>query len=127
MKNVVVHYHYWFWQVWYHGKYPGQANYAAAAEPDRFSKSLAREVASLVLLSMLAPGFIETDMTRALSTSACGLALGRYAGRSAALRKSLQCGCDTTLTKRVTSLVVRLCVNGGILHGLITIEKYLRY
>jgi 3-oxoacyl-[acyl-carrier protein] reductase len=47
----------------------GQANYAAAkAGIVGFSKSLAREVGSRnVTVNCVAPGFIETDMTRALS------------------------------------------------------------
>src|SRR5699024_11965350 len=44
----------------------GQANYAAAkAGLIGFSKSLAREVASRgITVNVVAPGFIETDMTR---------------------------------------------------------------
>lgn len=47
---------------------PGQSNYAAAkAGMIGFAKSLAREVASRgVTVNTIAPGFIETDMTRAL-------------------------------------------------------------
>ncbi len=47
----------------------GQANYAAAkAGMIGFSKALAREVASRnVTVNTIAPGFIETDMTRELS------------------------------------------------------------
>ena len=47
----------------------GQANYAAAkAGIYGFSKSLAREVGSRnVTVNSVAPGFIDTDMTRALS------------------------------------------------------------
>ena len=47
----------------------GQANYAAAkAGIIGFSKSLAREVGSRnITVNCVAPGFIETDMTRALS------------------------------------------------------------
>ena len=47
---------------------PGQGNYAAAkAGIIGFSKSLAREVASRnITVNTIAPGFIETDMTRAL-------------------------------------------------------------
>ena len=47
----------------------GQANYAAAkAGMIGFSKSLAREVGSrAITVNVIAPGFIETDMTRALS------------------------------------------------------------
>lgn len=47
----------------------GQANYAAAkAGIFGFSKSLAREVGSRsITVNCIAPGFIQTDMTRALS------------------------------------------------------------
>jgi 3-oxoacyl-[acyl-carrier protein] reductase len=47
----------------------GQANYAAAkAGIIGFSKSMAREVASRnITVNVIAPGFIDTDMTRALS------------------------------------------------------------
>ena len=47
----------------------GQSNYAAAkAGLVGFSKSLAREVASRnITVNTIAPGFIETDMTRALT------------------------------------------------------------
>ncbi|AWH87413.1 3-oxoacyl-ACP reductase FabG [Limnobaculum parvum] len=47
----------------------GQTNYAAAkAGIIGFSKSLAREVASRgITVNVIAPGFIETDMTRALT------------------------------------------------------------
>jgi len=47
----------------------GQTNYAAAkAGMVGFSKSLAREVGSRnITVNCVAPGFIETDMTRALA------------------------------------------------------------
>ena len=47
---------------------PGQANYAAAkAGLIGFSKSLAREVGSrMITVNVVAPGFIDTDMTRML-------------------------------------------------------------
>jgi 3-oxoacyl-[acyl-carrier protein] reductase len=47
---------------------PGQANYAAAkAGIIGFSKSLAREIGSRgITVNVVAPGFIETDMTRDL-------------------------------------------------------------
>ncbi len=48
---------------------PGQANYAAAkAGLIGFSKSLAQEVATRhITVNVIAPGFIETDMTRQLN------------------------------------------------------------
>jgi 3-oxoacyl-[acyl-carrier protein] reductase len=50
---------------------PGQTNYAAAkAGIIAFSKSLAREVGSRgITVNVVAPGFIDTDMTRALDES----------------------------------------------------------
>ena len=49
----------------------GQTNYAAAkAGVIGFTKSLAREIASRnITVNVIAPGFIETDMTRALNES----------------------------------------------------------
>jgi 3-oxoacyl-[acyl-carrier protein] reductase len=50
---------------------PGQANYAAAkAGMIGFTKSLAREVGSRgITANVVAPGFIDTDMTRALNAT----------------------------------------------------------
>ncbi|MEI2265002.1 3-oxoacyl-ACP reductase FabG [Erwinia sp. CGal63] len=62
----------------------GQANYAAAkAGLIGFSKSLAREVASRgITVNVVAPGFIETDMTRALTEEQrAGILAGVPAGR----------------------------------------------
>ena len=58
---------------------PGQANYAAAkAGIVGFSKSLAREVGSRnITVNAVAPGFIETDMTRALSEQQRAALLGQ--------------------------------------------------
>jgi 3-oxoacyl-[acyl-carrier protein] reductase len=62
---------------------PGQANYAAAkAGIIAFSKSLAREIGSRgITVNVVAPGFIDTDMTRALpeeqrASLLSGIALG---------------------------------------------------
>src|SRR5690606_27338648 len=50
---------------------PGQANYAAAkAGVAGMARALARELGSRnITVNCVAPGFIETDMTRALSES----------------------------------------------------------
>lgn len=60
---------------------PGQCNYAAAkAGIVGFSKSLAREVGSRgITVNVVAPGFIETDMTRGLPEAARQAMLERVA------------------------------------------------
>lgn len=58
---------------------PGQANYCAAkAGLVGFSKALAQEIGSRgITVNVVAPGFIETDMTRALSEDVRTALLGR--------------------------------------------------
>jgi 3-oxoacyl-[acyl-carrier protein] reductase len=58
---------------------PGQVNYAAAkAGVLGFTKSLAQEVASRgITVNAVAPGFIETDMTRALNEEQRAVLAGR--------------------------------------------------
>jgi 3-oxoacyl-[acyl-carrier protein] reductase len=60
---------------------PGQSNYAAAkAGIIAFSKSLAREIGSRgITVNVVAPGFIDTDMTRALPEDAKQGLLGQIA------------------------------------------------
>src|SRR5690606_10010566 len=59
----------------------GQANYAAAkAGIIAFSKSLAKEIGSRgITVNVVAPGFIDTDMTRALPEDAKTAMLGQIA------------------------------------------------
>jgi 3-oxoacyl-[acyl-carrier protein] reductase len=59
----------------------GQANYAAAkAGIIAFSKSLAREIGSRgVTVNVVAPGFIDTDMTKSLPEEARNAMLGQIA------------------------------------------------
>jgi 3-oxoacyl-[acyl-carrier protein] reductase len=60
---------------------PGQANYAAAkAGIIAFSKSIAREIGSRgITVNVVAPGFIDTDMTRALPEEQRNALLGQIA------------------------------------------------
>ena len=60
---------------------PGQANYAAAkAGIIAFSKSLAREIGTRgITVNVVAPGFIDTDMTRALPETSKQALLGQIA------------------------------------------------
>ncbi len=60
---------------------PGQANYAAAkAGIIAFSKSLAREIGTRgITVNVVAPGFIDTDMTRALPEESRQALLGQIA------------------------------------------------
>ncbi len=60
---------------------PGQANYAAAkAGIIAFSKSLAREIGSRgITVNVVAPGFIDTDMTRSLPEEQKQAMLGQIA------------------------------------------------
>ncbi len=68
---------------------PGQANYAAAkAGIIAFSKSLAREIGSRgITVNVVAPGFIDTDMTKSLPEAAraamvAQIALGKLGAAS---------------------------------------------
>jgi 3-oxoacyl-[acyl-carrier protein] reductase len=57
----------------------GQANYAATkAGAEGFSRALARELGSRsITVNCVAPGFVDTDMTRELSEEQRALMLGQ--------------------------------------------------
>jgi 3-oxoacyl-[acyl-carrier protein] reductase len=95
----------------------GQANYAASkAGLIGFSKALAREVASRsITVNVVAPGFIETDMTRELLAKAQGdwasqIPLGR-AGTTADVAAAV-CFLASDEASYITGQV--LAVNGGM-------------
>ncbi len=95
----------------------GQSNYAASkAGLIGFSKSLAREVASRgVTVNVVAPGLIETDMTRAITEKAQGdwadqIPLGRL-GSTADVAAAV-CFLASDEASYITGQV--LAVNGGM-------------
>ncbi|MBS0194747.1 MAG: 3-oxoacyl-ACP reductase FabG [Proteobacteria bacterium] len=99
---------------------PGQANYAAAkAGIIAFSKSLAREIGSRgITVNVVAPGFIDTDMTRSLPEEAkqamlAQIALGRF-GDAADIARAVAflAGPDADYITGQT-----LHVNGGMYMG----------
>ncbi len=95
----------------------GQANYAAAkAGIIGFSKSLAREVGSRgITVNVVAPGFIDTDMTRALPEAQRQSMLGQIAlgrlGESADIARAV-----AFLASSAASYITgeTLHVNGGM-------------
>jgi 3-oxoacyl-[acyl-carrier protein] reductase len=95
----------------------GQTNYAASkAGLIGFSKALAREVASRnVTVNVVAPGLIETDMTRAIADKAQGewashIPLGRL-GTTADVASAV-CFLASDEASYITGHV--LAVNGGM-------------
>jgi len=99
---------------------PGQANYAAAkAGIIAFSKSLAREIGSRgITVNVVAPGFIDTDMTRALPEEGkqamlAQIALGRFGDATDIARAvAFLAGPDAAYITGQT-----LHVNGGMYMG----------
>ena len=96
---------------------PGQANYAASkAGLIGFTKSIAQEVASRnITVNVVAPGMIETDMTRALAERAQGdwlsrIPLGRL-GTPADVAAAV-CFLASDEASYITGQV--LAVNGGM-------------
>ncbi|CAN5220533.1 3-oxoacyl-[acyl-carrier-protein] reductase [soil metagenome] len=96
---------------------PGQANYAASkAGLIGFSKSLAAEVASRnITVNVIAPGFIETDMTEALGGEARAVFLSRIpAGRLGTAQDvaHLALFFASPLSDYITGQVI--CIDGGL-------------
>jgi 3-oxoacyl-[acyl-carrier protein] reductase len=96
---------------------PGQSNYAASkAGLIGFAKALAREVASrAITVNVVAPGLVDTDMTRALAEKvqidwAAQIPLGRPA--AAAEIAAAVCFLASDEASYITGHV--LAVNGGM-------------
>ncbi len=99
---------------------PGQANYAAAkAGILGFTKSLAREVGSRnITVNTVAPGFIDTDMTRELpegqrNALLSGIALGRLGNPEEIAKAVLFLASDDS--SYITGETLH--VNGGMFMG----------
>jgi 3-oxoacyl-[acyl-carrier protein] reductase len=96
---------------------PGQANYAASkAGVIGFTKSLAREVASRgITVNAVAPGFIETDMTKAIPEDARKRLQEMIPMQRFGMVKDVA-GCVTFLLSDAASYITGqvLHVNGGM-------------
>jgi 3-oxoacyl-[acyl-carrier protein] reductase len=96
---------------------PGQSNYAAAkAGIIAFSKSLAREIGSRgITVNVVAPGFIDTDMTRALTEEQRSGLLGQIAlGRLGAVEDIAQAVAFLSSPAAAYITGETLHVNGGM-------------
>ncbi|MDR2013233.1 MAG: 3-oxoacyl-ACP reductase FabG [Rhodanobacter sp.] len=96
---------------------PGQANYAAAkAGIIAFSKSLAREIGSRgITVNVVAPGFIDTDMTRALPEVQRNALLGQIAlGRLGAVEDIAKAVAFLASPAAASITGETLHVNGGM-------------
>ena len=95
----------------------GQANYAGAkAGVIGFTKSLAREVASRgITVNAIAPGFIETDMTKALNEEQRAAILGQVpAGRLGDPKEIAETVCFLASDSAAYITGETLHVNGGM-------------
>ncbi|MBI4190714.1 MAG: 3-oxoacyl-ACP reductase FabG [Betaproteobacteria bacterium] len=98
----------------------GQTNYAAAkAGMIGFSKSLAREIGSRsITVNCVAPGFIETDMTRELDVNQIGALIGQIPLGRLGTAEDVA-GAVAFLASPTASYITgaTLHVNGGLLMG----------
>jgi 3-oxoacyl-[acyl-carrier protein] reductase len=96
---------------------PGQANYAATkAGVNGFTKSLAREVGSRgITVNAVAPGFIDTDMTRALSDEQRGKLLEQIPLGRLGDARDVACAVAFLASREATYITGEtLHVNGGM-------------
>jgi 3-oxoacyl-[acyl-carrier protein] reductase len=97
---------------------PGQANYAAAkAGLAGFTKSLAQEIGSRgITVNLVAPGFIDTDMTRALPEAARSALLAKIPlGRLGAAEEVAHAVAFLASPRAAYITGATLHVNGGML------------
>ena len=101
-----------------HSGNPGQANYAAAkAGVEGMSRSLARELGSRgITVNCVAPGFIDTDMTRALGDATAQALLAQVPlarlGETGEVAHAVAYLCEAAYVTGAT-----LHVNGGLYMG----------
>lgn len=96
---------------------PGQANYAAAkAGITGLAKSLAREVGSRgITVNTVAPGFIDTDMTRALPEAQRSALLGQIASERFGEPEEIAYACAFLASPQAAYITGQtLHVNGGM-------------
>lgn len=96
---------------------PGQVNYSASkAGIIGFSKSLSKEVGSRgITVNVVAPGYIETDMTEALKKDAMEIAKDRSSLKRLGSVKDVA-NCVSFLASEKASFITgqTICVDGGL-------------
>jgi len=96
---------------------PGQANYAAAkAGTEGFTRSLARELASRnITVNCVAPGFIDTDMTKSLSDAQRESLLAQVPLRRLGAPDDVASGVTYLLSDQAAYVTgITLDINGGM-------------
>jgi 3-oxoacyl-[acyl-carrier protein] reductase len=95
----------------------GQANYASAkAGTEGFTRSLAKELASRnITVNCVAPGFIDTDMTKSLSDAQRTGLLDQVPMRRLGTPDDVASGVAYLLSDQASYVTgITLCVNGGM-------------
>lgn len=96
---------------------PGQANYAAAkAGTEGFTRSLARELASRnITVNCVAPGFVETDMTAALTEAQREALLAQVPLKRLGRPEDVAAGVTYLLSEHASYVTgITLDINGGM-------------